>query len=109
MMTYYANRNQPLLELTATTTLDLGRLGVSFPRVLSERVVSGDRAARYCVHAVPFALAHLTKPPLETLSTIFGGMAFWWVAWRTRSFVYPFLIHLYIMLFTALVVTRLGG
>jgi membrane protease YdiL (CAAX protease family) len=41
------------------------------------------------LQAVPFALAHIGKPELETLSTIFGGFAFGWVAWRTKSFVYP--------------------
>ncbi len=48
------------------------------------------------LQAVPFALAHVGKPEIETLSTIFGGFAFGWMAWRTRSFLYPFLIHWYI-------------
>ena len=48
------------------------------------------------LQAVPFALAHLTKPEIETLSTIFGGFAFGWVAYRTKSFVWPFLIHWFI-------------
>jgi membrane protease YdiL (CAAX protease family) len=48
------------------------------------------------LQAVPFALAHIGKPEIETLSTIFGGFAFGWVAYRTRSFVYPFLIHWFI-------------
>ncbi len=48
------------------------------------------------LQAVPFALAHLAKPQVETLTTIFGGFLFGWVAWRTRSFLYPFLIHWYI-------------
>jgi membrane protease YdiL (CAAX protease family) len=47
------------------------------------------------LQAVPFALAHITKPEVETLSTIFG-----WVAWRTRSFLYPFLIHWFVSAFT---------
>lgn len=45
------------------------------------------------LQAVPFALAHFGKPEVETLSTIFGGFAFGWVAWRTKSFLYPLLIH----------------
>ncbi|HRJ56315.1 MAG TPA: CPBP family intramembrane metalloprotease [Anaerolineales bacterium] len=48
------------------------------------------------LQAVPFAIAHMGKPEIETLSTIFGGFAFGWVAWRTKSFVYPFLIHWFI-------------
>jgi uncharacterized protein len=58
------------------------------------------------LQAVPFALAHIGKPEIETLSTIFGGFAFGWVAWRTRSFLYPFLIHWYIF---TLVVLLAGG
>lgn len=55
------------------------------------------------LQAVPFALAHLGKPEVETLSTIFGGFLFGLVAWRTKSFLYPFLIHWFIFTFTVLV------
>lgn len=51
------------------------------------------------LHAVPFALAHLGKPGLETLSTIFGGFVFGLVAWRSRSFLYAFLIHWFVNTF----------
>ncbi len=55
------------------------------------------------LQAVPFALAHINKPDLETLSTIFGGFAFGWVAYRTKSFVWPFVIHWFIATFVILV------
>jgi membrane protease YdiL (CAAX protease family) len=55
------------------------------------------------LQAVPFAIAHIGKPEVETLSTIFGGFAFGWVAWRTKSFVWPFLIHWFIATFIILV------
>lgn len=58
------------------------------------------------IQAVPFALMHLGKPEIETLSTIFGGFAFGWIAYRTRSFIYPFLIHWYI--FTLIVLAASG-
>jgi membrane protease YdiL (CAAX protease family) len=51
------------------------------------------------LQAVPFALAHIEKPEIETLSTIFGGFVFGWVAWRTKSFIWPFLIHWFIATF----------
>ncbi|KAA3645406.1 MAG: CPBP family intramembrane metalloprotease [Chloroflexi bacterium] len=51
------------------------------------------------LHAVPFALAHLGKPDVETLSTIFGGFVFGLVAWRSRSFLYAFLIHWFVNTF----------
>jgi membrane protease YdiL (CAAX protease family) len=61
------------------------------------------------IQAVPFALLHLGKPEIETLSTIFGGFVFGWVAWRTRSFIYPFLIHWYIFTLIVLITSRSLG
>jgi uncharacterized protein len=55
------------------------------------------------LQAVPFALAHINKPDIEALSTIFGGFAFGWVAYRTKSFVWPFLIHWFISTFVIMV------
>lgn len=63
--------------------------------------VFGDHAL--WLQAVPFALAHIGKPEIETLSTIFGGFLFGLVAWRTKSFVYPLLIHWFVYTFTVLV------
>ena len=58
---------------------------------------------------VPFAIAHMGKPELEALSTVFTGLAFGWIAWRTRSFLYPFLIHWFIMTFAILVASGALG
>lgn len=55
------------------------------------------------LQAVPFALAHIGKPEVETLSTIFGGFLFGLVAWRSKSFLYAFLIHYFVFAFTVLV------
>jgi membrane protease YdiL (CAAX protease family) len=59
------------------------------------------------LQAVPFALAHIGKPEVETLSTIFGGFAFGWVAWRTKSFIYPLIIHWFVSSFTIIVAAGL--
>jgi membrane protease YdiL (CAAX protease family) len=61
------------------------------------------------LQAVPFTMAHFGKPELETLSCMFGGTAFGYVAWRTRSFLYPFLIHWFLASFTALVASGALG
>ena len=61
------------------------------------------------LQAVPFALAHVGKPELETLSTIFGGFAFGWIAWRSKSFLYPFLVHWYIGSLTILLASGALG
>jgi uncharacterized protein len=61
------------------------------------------------LQAVPFALAHLGKPEIETLSTIFGGFVFGWIAYRTRSFLYPFIIHFFVSSFTIIAAAGLLG
>lgn len=61
------------------------------------------------LQAVPFALSHISKPELETLTTIFGGFGFGWLSWKTGSFLYAFLIHWYVMSFTVLVASGVFG
>jgi membrane protease YdiL (CAAX protease family) len=43
------------------------------------------------------------------LSTIFGGFAFGWVAWRTRSYLYPMLIHWYMVVAVVLLSASMKG
>ncbi len=55
------------------------------------------------LQAVPFAFMHLGKPEIEALTTIFGGAGFGFVAWRTQSFLYTWLIHWFMIAFTSLI------
>lgn len=55
--------------------------------------------------AIFFTFAHFSKPELETLSCILGGSAFGWVAWQTDSFLYAFLIHWFVTVFTIWITT----
>lgn len=41
------------------------------------------------LQAVPFPIAHISKPAPETLSTIFGSCIFGRIGWRTGSFLHP--------------------
>ena len=52
------------------------------------------------VQTIPFVLLHLGKPFLETLACIPGGFILGYVAYRTRSFLPCFIIHLgiYVMM-----------
>ena len=61
------------------------------------------------LQAVPFALAHIGKPEVETLSTIFGGFALGWMAYRTRSFLYPFVLHWFMATFVIMVAAGIVG
>lgn len=58
------------------------------------------------LQAVPFTLIHYGKPFIETFSCIFGGAAFGWVAWKTRSFLYPYLIHLFLSTYVIYLASR---
>jgi membrane protease YdiL (CAAX protease family) len=46
------------------------------------------------VQAIPFVLLHFDKPFLETLACIPGGFVLGYVAYKTRSFLPCFVIHL---------------
>ena len=61
------------------------------------------------LQAVPFAIAHIGKPEVETLSTIFGGFMFGLIAWKTKSFLYPVLIHLFVNVFAIMVAAGVFG
>jgi membrane protease YdiL (CAAX protease family) len=55
------------------------------------------------IQAIPFAIMHLGKPELETLSTIFGGAAFGYVDLRSKSILPSVVIHwaIYVMMVLA--------
>jgi membrane protease YdiL (CAAX protease family) len=55
------------------------------------------------IQAIPFAIMHLGKPELETLSTIFGGAAFGYIDLHSRSVLPSVVIHwaIYLMMVAA--------
>jgi membrane protease YdiL (CAAX protease family) len=55
------------------------------------------------IQTIPFVLMHLLKPESEQLSTIVGGVFFGILAWRTRSFLWGFLLHWFMVAFVFLV------
>ncbi len=107
MRSYYAGQATKILPLM--TFLDLIGWEFFFRGFILFGYEKKFGAHALWLQAVPFALAHITKPAVETISTIFGGFAFGWVAWRTRSFLYPFLIHWFVATFTIIVAAGLLG
>lgn len=100
--TYYTPQARPLLRLLYENAFDLFGWEFLFRGFLLFALYRTLGPYAIVLQAVPFAIAHLGKPELETLSCIFGGSAFGYVAWRTRSFLYPFLIHWYLVVVTIL-------
>lgn len=48
------------------------------------------------VQMIPFAIAHLGKPEVETLSSIMGGIVLGYMIRKCRSFWPAFLLHLFL-------------
>jgi membrane protease YdiL (CAAX protease family) len=59
------------------------------------------------IQAIPFAIMHLGKPELETLSTIFGGAAFGYIDLKARSVFPSVVIHCAIYLMMVLAASSL--
>jgi membrane protease YdiL (CAAX protease family) len=63
------------------------------------------REGSILLQMVPFALLHLNKPELETISTIITGILLGYVAYRGKSFWPAFIIHLFINVFFVSLIT----
>jgi len=96
MVQYYDRFPAALERLLPTVALDLVGWEFFFRGFLLFGLLRLMGPTAVVAQAVPFALAHLGKPEAETLTTIFGGTLFGWLAWRSRSFLYPFLLHWFI-------------
>jgi membrane protease YdiL (CAAX protease family) len=99
----------PFLEYAYTTGLTLLGWEFLFRGFLLFALLPSCGPLALVLQAVPFTIAHFGKPGLETLTCIFGGTAFGYVAWRTRSFLYPFLIHWFLTVFTVVAVGAISG
>jgi membrane protease YdiL (CAAX protease family) len=105
MQAYYAGEAGQWQELIPPIAVSLIGWEFLFRGFLLFSLVALIGPTAIIVQAVPFALAHLGKPEIETITTIVGGSLFGWVAWRTRSFFYPYLIHLAIYTLTVVLAT----
>lgn len=103
MVGYYSRGSRSIPEILLVSALELFGWEFFFRGYLLFLLARLVGPNAILLQAVPFALAHLGKPQLETLTTIFGGAYFGWIAWRTRSFLYPFLLHWLINVFVYLV------
>jgi uncharacterized protein len=55
--------------------------------------------ASILIQMIPFVMVHYGKPEIETISTIFTGILFGYVAYRGKSFWPVYIIHLFINIF----------
>ena len=106
---YYAPQAHSTIPLPLDTAMDLFGWEFLFRGFLLFALYPVCGPYAILLQAIPFTIAHFGKPELETLSCIFGGSAFGYVAWRTRSFLYPFLIHWFLATITVLLASGAIG
>jgi membrane protease YdiL (CAAX protease family) len=94
---FYAPSSAPLPELLITNAIDLTAAEFLFRGFLMFTLVRAIGPIGVLIAVMPFAYAHVGKPALELLSTLGGGLAYGWLAWRTRSIVWGSIAHVYIV------------
>ena len=94
---YYAPSWSSLPDVLVTNGIDLFSAEFLFRGFLMLTLVRAIGPIGVLVATLPFAFTHLTKPELELLSTLAGGMAYGWLTWRTGSILWGALAHTYIL------------
>ena len=94
---YYAESAGPVPDVVVTNAIDLTASEFAFRGFLMLALVRIMGPIGVVVAALPFVLAHVGKPPLELFSTLGGGLAYGWLAWRTSSIAWGSLAHVYIL------------
>jgi membrane protease YdiL (CAAX protease family) len=94
---FYAPSWSSLPDVLATNGIDLFSAEFLFRGFLMLTLVRAIGPIGVLVATLPFIFTHLTKPELELLSTLAGGMAYGWLTWRTGSILWGALAHTYIL------------
>ena len=106
VVAYYSVSAAPVADVVATNILDLTAAEFLFRGFLMFTLVRAIGPVGVLIAVMPFAFGHLGKPVLELLSTLGGGLAYGWLAWRTRSIVWGAIAHIYILSLVTLAAAR---
>jgi membrane protease YdiL (CAAX protease family) len=96
---YYQDKNFSFITYFLTSCLSLFASEFIYRGFLLFGLREKLKEGSILLQMVPFALLHLGKPELETISTIITGLLFGYVAYRGKSFWPAFIIHLFINVF----------
>lgn len=97
VVAYYAPSDTALPDLLLTNALDLVSAEFLFRGFLMFALLRAIGPFGVVVAVLPFAFTHFTKPELELISTLLGGMLYGWLAWRTGSIVWGAIAHVFIL------------
>ena len=94
---YYGVSAAPVGDLLVTNVLDLLPAEFLFRGFLMFTLLRTMGPVGLLVALLPFVFVHLGKPEIELFSTLFGGLIFGWLDWRTRSIWWSALGHVYVL------------
>jgi membrane protease YdiL (CAAX protease family) len=103
---YYSPSAAPVGDLAVTYGLDLFASEFLLRGFLMFALLRVIGPIGLLVATMPFVFAHLGKPEIELFSTLFGGLVYAWVDWRTGSIVWSVIAHTYIV---TLLITLASG
>ncbi len=80
---YYAGSSARPADVALTAAIDLAPSEFVFRGFLMFTLIRHMGPVGLVVAQLPFVFSHLSKPELELFSTLFGGLVYGWVNWRT--------------------------
>jgi membrane protease YdiL (CAAX protease family) len=104
LQNYYRMDEFKLLSYVLTSCVSLSASEFFYRGFLLFGLKEKFKEGSILLQMIPFALLHLGKPELETVSTIFTGILFGYIAYRGKSFWPAFIIHLFINVFFVTVI-----
>ncbi len=94
---FYAPSTARPADVALTAAIDLAPSEFIFRGFLMFTLLRAMGPLGMVVAQLPFVFSHLNKPEIELLSTLFGGLVYGWVNWRTGSILWSILPHVYIV------------
>lgn len=94
---YYAGSTARPADVALTAAIDLAPSEFIFRGFLMFTLIRSLGPVGLVIAQLPFVFSHLSKPEVELFSTLFGGLVYGWVNWRTGSILWSILPHTYIV------------
>ena len=106
---YYAPQGASAAEVFLTSALEVIPAEFFFRGFLLFALLRVAGPIAVVIATLPFAFIHLGKPEIETLSTLFGGLLYGWLDWRTGSVLWSGLAHTWILSIMILAAAAVGA
>jgi CAAX amino terminal protease family. len=103
---YYKQDNFNFVHYFLVNCLSLCAIEYMFRGFLLFGLKDKFKEGSILIQMIPFVLLHLGKPELETISCLFTGILFGYIAYRGKSFWPAFIIHLFINVYFVWLINR---